>query len=81
MFIVVSVYFVKLSPETFGYTLTCLVDEFHNLYASPNIITVIIPRRVRWVEHTARMGETRNEHEIFVGKPERRRLFGRLRSR
>jgi hypothetical protein len=27
------------------------------------------------------MGETRNEHEIFVGKPERRRLFGRLRSR
>jgi hypothetical protein len=26
-------------------------EELHNLYASPNIITVIKLRRMRWVEH------------------------------
>jgi hypothetical protein len=32
-------------------------EELHNLYASPNIIRAIKPRRMRWVEHVARMRE------------------------
>jgi hypothetical protein len=35
-------------------------EELHNLYASPNIITVIKPRRMRLARHVARMVEVRN---------------------
>jgi hypothetical protein len=31
-------------------------EEFHNLYSSPNIITMIKSRRMRWAGHVARMG-------------------------
>jgi hypothetical protein len=34
-------------------------EELHNLYITPNIARVIKLRRMRWVEHVARMGETR----------------------
>jgi hypothetical protein len=44
--------------------------ELHNLYASPNIITVIKSRRARRAGHVARMCEMRNVHKIFAGKPE-----------
>jgi len=30
--------------------------ELHNLYASPNIIMVIISRKMRWTGHVANMG-------------------------
>jgi hypothetical protein len=43
--------------------------EFHNLYTSPNIIT-LKPRRMRWAGHAARIGETRIAYKIVVGKPE-----------
>jgi hypothetical protein len=33
--------------------------------------------RMRWAGHAARMGETRNEYRILVGKPERKRPLGR----
>jgi hypothetical protein len=33
-------------------------EELHNLYALPNIIRMIKPRRMRWAGHVARMGET-----------------------
>jgi hypothetical protein len=32
-------------------------EELHNLYSSPSIIRIIKSRRMRWVEHVARMGE------------------------
>jgi len=32
-------------------------DELHNLYSSPNIVTVIRSRRMRWAGHVARMGD------------------------
>jgi hypothetical protein len=31
--------------------------ELHDLYSSPNIITIIKSRRMRWAGHVARMGE------------------------
>jgi hypothetical protein len=32
-------------------------EEHHNLYCSPNIITMIKTRRMRWAGHVARMGK------------------------
>jgi hypothetical protein len=31
-------------------------EELHNLYASPDIVRVIISRSVRWAGYVARMG-------------------------
>jgi hypothetical protein len=45
-------------------------DELHNLYSSPNILRMMKSSRMRWAWHVARMGETRNEYRILVGKPE-----------
>jgi hypothetical protein len=38
--------------------------ELHNLYSSPDIIRQIIPRRMRWAGHVARMGEGRNVYRV-----------------
>jgi hypothetical protein len=43
-------------------------DELHNLYASPNIIRVVILRRMRWAGYAACVGEMRNAYNIFVRK-------------
>jgi hypothetical protein len=56
-------------------------EELHNLYSSPNIITVIKSRRMRWEGHVAQMGETRKAYRTLVGKPEGKRLLGRPRRR
>jgi hypothetical protein len=48
-------------------------EELHNLYASPNTISVIKLSRMRWVWHVARMGKKRNAYKILVGKPEGKR--------
>jgi hypothetical protein len=56
-------------------------EELHNLHASPNIITVIKSRRMRWAEHIARMGEMRNAYNILVLKSEKKRPLGRHRGR
>jgi hypothetical protein len=34
-------------------------DGFHNLYSSPNIITMIKSRRMRWIGHVRCTGEIR----------------------
>jgi hypothetical protein len=39
-------------------------EEFHNLYASPNIIRVIKPRRI-----ICSMWDMRNAYNIVLGKP------------
>jgi hypothetical protein len=31
-------------------------EELHNLYTSPNIITTVKPRSMRWAGHVTRMG-------------------------
>jgi len=57
-------------------------NELHNLYVSPDIITVIKSRRMRWAGHLVSMGEMRNAYRILVGKPEgEKRSFGGPRHR
>jgi hypothetical protein len=55
-------------------------NELHNLYSSPNIVTVIKSRRMRWAGHVARMGEGIGVYRGFVGRPESKRLLGRPRN-
>jgi hypothetical protein len=49
--------------------------------AFSSIVTVIIPRRMRWVRNVARMGERRNECTSLVREPEGKRPTGRSRLR
>ncbi|KAJ4433414.1 hypothetical protein ANN_15673 [Periplaneta americana] len=55
--------------------------ELHTLYSSPDIIRNIKSRRLRWVGHVARMGESRNACRVLVGRPEEKRPLGRPRRR
>jgi hypothetical protein len=50
-------------------------------YSSPNIIRVIISRRMRCVGHVARMGERIDVYRVLVGKPEVKTPLGRPRLR
>jgi hypothetical protein len=54
-------------------------EELHILYSSPNIIRQIKSRRIRWVEHVARMGGERKVYRVLVGKPKGKRPLGRPR--
>jgi hypothetical protein len=56
-------------------------DELHSLYSSPNIVEVIISRRMRWVGHAARMGRGRCVYRVLVVRPEDQRPVGRPRCR
>jgi hypothetical protein len=56
-------------------------DELHSLYSSPNIVSVIKTRRMRWVGHVACMGEGRGVYRVLVGRPEGKRPLGRPRRR
>jgi hypothetical protein len=55
--------------------------ELHNLYSSPNIITQIKSRSMRWVRHVAGMGEEKKVYKILVGKPKGKTPLKRLRCR
>jgi len=52
-----------------------------DLYFSPNLIQVIKSRRMRWPGHVALWEKKRGEYRIFVGKPEGKIQFLRLRRR
>jgi hypothetical protein len=56
-------------------------DELHSLYSSPNIVSVIKSRRMRWAGHVARMREGRGVNRVLVGRPEGKRPLGRPRRR
>jgi hypothetical protein len=47
-------------------------DELHNLYSSPNIVTVIKSRRMSWAGHVARMGRADVFTGFWLGKPKAR---------
>jgi hypothetical protein len=55
-------------------------DKLHNLYASPNVVSVIKSKRIKWVGHAAHMGQM-NTYKILVRKPEGKRPFRRHRYR
>ena len=42
---------------------------------------MIKSRRMRWAGHVARIEEMRDVHRVLMGKPERKRPFGRPRPR
>jgi hypothetical protein len=44
-------------------------DELHSLYSSPNIVTVIKSRRMRWAEHVACMGKGEVLTGFWLGGP------------
>jgi hypothetical protein len=48
-------------------------EELNDLYPTPNIIRVIISRRMRSATHVASMGKRRGAYRVLVGKPERKR--------
>ena len=56
-------------------------QKFHSLYRSPNIVKVILSRRLRWAWHVARMEEGRNAFKIVTGKPTGKRTLGKPRRR
>jgi len=56
-------------------------EELNDAYSSPNIVLVIISRRMRWAGHVAHMGERRGVYRVLVGKPEGTRPLGRPRHR
>jgi hypothetical protein len=47
-------------------------EELHTLYCSPNIIRQIKSRRIRWVEHEARMREERKRKVFSWESPKER---------
>jgi hypothetical protein len=57
----------------------CIMRSFVNSYISPNVIRAIKSRRIKWVEHVARMGRLKAAtYRILVRKPEGRRNLGVL---
>ena len=44
-------------------------EELNDMYCSPNISRVIKSRRMRWVGHVARIGDSRGVCRVLVGKP------------
>jgi len=54
-------------------------EELHDLFSSPIIVRVIKSRRIRWVGHVARVGESRGVYRVLLVKPEGMRPLGRPR--
>jgi hypothetical protein len=55
--------------------------ELHNLYSSPNIIKMVMARRMIWAGHVTRKREKRNAYSILAGSPGGKRPLGRPRYR
>ena len=51
------------------------------MYSPPNIIRVIESRRLRWVEHVARMGNRKGACRILIATPEGKRPLDKLKRR
>ena len=56
-------------------------EELHSLYHSPNIVRVIISRRLRWVGHVTKTEEGRSSFKILTSILIGRRTLGRPRRR
>ena len=51
------------------------------MYHSPNIVSVIKTRRLRWAGHVDRKEESRSAFKMLTGKPTGKRPLGRPRRR
>jgi hypothetical protein len=58
-----------------------LLDKPLSFYSMPNIIRMIISRRMRWAGHRVHMEKIMNVYTILFGKPEWKRPFGKPRHR
>jgi hypothetical protein len=56
-------------------------EELCNLYSLPNVIRMIMSRRMRWAGCVPRMVEQRTAYRILVGKLEGKSPLGRPRHR
>jgi hypothetical protein len=45
-------------------------EELHNLYSSPNTITITKSRRMRWAAQAARVKAKRNAYRFMAAEPE-----------
>ena len=52
-------------------------EELHTLYRSPNTVTMIKSRRLRWSDHVARFEEDRSVFKTLKGTTTRKRPLGR----
>ena len=48
-------------------------EELHDMYSSPDNVRIIKSKRMRWVEHAARVGQKSNAYRGLVCKTEGRR--------
>ena len=55
--------------------------RINDLYCSPNIVLVNKSKRMRWMGHVARMGDSRGVNRFLVGKREGKRPLGRPKRR
>ena len=51
------------------------------MYHSPNIVRIIISRRLRYPDHVVRKEEGRRSFKILTGRPTEKRLLGSPRRR
>ena len=56
-------------------------EELHSLYRSPNIVSVIKSRRLRWASYVARIEKGRSSFKILRGKLTEKSFLGRTRYR
>jgi hypothetical protein len=56
-------------------------EELHAVFSSPNIIRVIVPRKLRWARHIARIGKKIGAYRVLVWKPEKIKSLGKPRRR
>jgi hypothetical protein len=56
-------------------------EALYVLYSFPNVMRLMISRRVRWAGHVAQIGEERKRYRVLVGKPEEMRPLRRPRLR
>jgi hypothetical protein len=55
-----------------------LYNELYNLCSSPNISRVVNSKKMRWVGHVAWVRDEEMHTKSLFGKPEGKRLLGRL---
>jgi hypothetical protein len=52
-------------------------EKVHSSNSSPDIIRLVTLRRMRWMDHVARIREIRNANKILVRKSEEKKPAGK----